>query len=54
MIMKSDHPWANFLYVRRILIEFLANENKTDEEIAKILSMDTMQVTLIRMTPVEK
>lgn len=55
MIMKSDHPWANFLHARRLAMEWLRNEMKYDDaRIARELSMDEMQVTLILMTPVEK
>lgn len=54
MIIKSDHPWQNFLWSRRIVMEWLRNEGYSDEKIARTLSMDIMQVTLILMTEVEK
>ena len=55
MIMKSNHPWQNFLYARRLAMEWMKTECKySDEEIAKQLSMDPMKVKLILMTPVEK
>ena len=54
MIQKSSHPWGNFLYARRLVIEWLTEEGHSDLRIARILSMDKMQVTLIKMTPVEK
>ena len=54
MILKSEHPWANFLHARALAIEWLKDGGNNFEEIAEILSMDEMQVRLIYMTPVEK
>lgn len=54
MIPKSTTPWGNFLHARRIALEWLRNEGKNDEEIAEIMCMDKIQVTLILMTSVER
>lgn len=55
MIEKDKHPWGNFLHARKLAIEWLSEEMKyNEEEIAKCLSMDKLQVRLIRMTSVEK
>lgn len=52
-LKRSDHPWLVFLRARAELIQHFSAEGKGDSEIANTLSMDTMQVTLIRMTSVE-
>lgn len=50
----AGHPWADFLHHRARVIDWLysgeadAMFNGSDEAIARCLSMDTMQVTLIR------
>lgn len=55
MIMKGNDPWTKFLYARKMVIEFLIKEhNRNFEQIAKILSMDSLQVQLIHMTKAEK
>jgi hypothetical protein len=52
--LLSDHPWAVFLRARRAAIEWLAtDQQEPDDRIARILSMDTEQVTLIRTTAQE-
>jgi hypothetical protein len=55
MISKSNHPWTNFLYARRVVMEWMRKEMLyDDEQIARSLSMDGVQVKLILMTPVEE
>lgn len=55
MIRKSSHPWSNFLHARRLAMQWMRDKMKYgDKEIAKEMSMDTLQVTLILMTEVEK
>jgi len=55
MIKKSSHPWANFLYARRLCLEWMRDEcHYSDEQIAHAMSMDAMQVKLILMTEVEE
>ena len=45
-----DHPWAQFLYARGQCIVWMKNQFlRSDEEIAQFLSMDEIQVKLIRM-----
>jgi len=41
-------PWEAFLAARADCIDLFAKEGKTDEQIARILSMDATQVYLIR------
>lgn len=50
VLPKSTHPWVVFLRARFDVILWLHNSGNSDAEIARILSMDTLQVTLIRMT----
>ena len=45
----SEHPWQAFLTARRAAIKWMHDDGATDEEIAKRLSMDPVQVKLIRM-----
>ena len=46
---SRKHPWGGFLYWRMQAIIWLKNEmNLSDKEIARKLSMDEMQVYLIR------
>ena len=55
MISKSIHPWGNFLYARRLAMQWLRDELEYDDEkIAHVLSMDKNQVTLLLMTEVEE
>jgi hypothetical protein len=55
MIMRSDHPWEDFLRARKLAIEWLIKEMGYDvDKIANTLSMDATQVELIHMTEVEK
>lgn len=55
MILKSRHPWANYLYARKLVIDWFVNsEHMNFQEIAKTLSMDPAQVELIYMTEVER
>ena len=49
MIHKAD--WARFLRERHLLILEWIAEGQTEAEIARLLSMDPTQVTLISMTP---
>lgn len=53
MILDSKDPWGHFLHARKLLIDQLLTEGQTATEIANTLSMDTGQVTLIAMTPVQ-
>ncbi len=53
MILKSDHPWANFLHARKLAIEWLLKQGQNFEQVAFTLSMDAVQVELIHMTDVE-
>jgi hypothetical protein len=49
MIKNIDHPWGNFLTARFYAILWLKDEfGHSDKQIAEILSMDEMQVYLIR------
>jgi len=49
------HPWAWFLEARRNCIDWLVQEHGySDERVAKELSMDVMQVTLIKMSNLER
>lgn len=46
----GGHPWLMYLAARADCIEWMANEERcNDAEIAKMLSMDMLQVTLIRL-----
>lgn len=65
MIMKSDHPWQNFLHARKLAIEWFIKAGYTNKQIAMQLSMiiysspegfipDEVQVQLIHMTEVEE
>lgn len=54
MIIKSDHPWQNFLYARRLVLEWLRKEGNSNTQIVRIMQMDEIQVELILMTEVEK
>lgn len=48
----TDHPWMDFLGARGRLIRFLADEGKSDREIAMLLSMSRVaQVTQLRLRP---
>jgi hypothetical protein len=49
-----DHPWSRFLEARAEAICWLRDDGQTDAQIANTLSMDTMQVTLIRMSMEDK
>ena len=54
-LKSSDHPWGQFLYARSEAILWMKHEmGYSDATIADRLSMDEMQVTLIRMTREEK
>jgi hypothetical protein len=44
----KGHHWADFLHCRAITIDALHKSGESDEAIAKILSMDPVQVRLIR------
>jgi hypothetical protein len=47
---SNNHPWATFLNARTEAIVWMAKEmGRSDRKIAFALSMDTMQVTLIKM-----
>jgi len=47
---SSGHPWADFLHHRARALRWLRDEmKKSDEAIARDLSMDPTQVTLILM-----
>jgi len=62
MIQKSNHPWANFLYARKLVIDWMLSEEfdgengvpLTYDSVARKLSMDRLQVQLIHLTPVQK
>lgn len=42
------HPWGRFLAARADAIDWMHEEGDSDEKIARVLSMDAQQVTLIR------
>ena len=44
---KKPHPWAAFLNARANCIHWMLDNDKTFEEIAHTLSMDSTQVYLI-------
>lgn len=60
--MKTpEHPWGHFLWARKMVIEWMIEEAGPQPldyinygQIARVLSMDAMQVQLIHMTEVEK
>lgn len=54
MIVDYADEWAHFLHARKLLIDkFLQDPQQTFESIARILSMDPIQVQLISMTDVD-
>jgi hypothetical protein len=54
MIMKSEHPWGNFLHARKLAIEWMIKVLKyNNQQIVAALAMDPIQVELIHMTEVE-
>ena len=44
----QGHPWADFLHYRAVAIDWMHEAGSDDAHIAKILSMDEVQVFLIR------
>lgn len=53
MIIDSTDEWGHFLHARKLIIDRLARELRSIDEIAKLLSMDPGQALLISMTPVD-
>lgn len=45
----SGHPWGEFLEARAKCIDWMLNEGKTPDQIARELSMDGDQVLLIHL-----
>lgn len=52
---SRKHPWGGFLHHRMIAINWMKNvQGYSDTEIARTLSMDELQVWLIRTNPLNR
>lgn len=52
-IVAGVNVWAEFLRVRKLVIDAMVSEGDSFEHIAKTLSMDRTQAWLIATSPVE-
>ena len=44
----KQHPWQEFLTARANVIDWMHEEGNSDADISRNLSMDAIQVTMIR------